>query len=151
VRDPDACAMTCRAAMTGHLVLTSTHAEDCIGAVSRLLELRAERAVLASVLTGVVAQRLIRKLCQHCLQKTNDCGVCGGTGYSGRVAVFECLTVTSALSSLLNGGASLAAMQQQAVSDGMVPMAQVAKAYLQQGLTTSTEILRVFGASLLND
>jgi len=148
VRDPDSCAMGCRAAMTGHLVLTSTHADNCLGAIARLLELRTDRAMVANVLSGIVAQRLIRKLCTHCVGKNSDCGMCGGAGYSGRIAIFECLVVTDRFSSLLNSDASFAALHQQAVLDGMVPLTQVAKAYLQQGLTTAEELRRVFGDSI---
>jgi len=151
IRDPDSCAMGCRAAMTGHLVLTSTHADDCMGAIARMLELRTERSMMASVLTGLVAQRLIRKLCRHCFGNCGDCGMCGGTGYSGRIAIFECLIVTDVFSSLLNSGASFAALHQQAVDDGMVPLRQVAKAYLHRGLTTMNELQRVFGDSIISD
>lgn len=151
VRDPDSCAMSCRASMTGHLVLTSTHADDSMGAIARMLELRTERSMMASVLTGIVAQRLIRKLCRHCLQKNSDCGVCGGTGYVGRIAIFECLMVTEALSTLLTSGASFSALHQQAVEDGMVPLRQVAKDYLNRGLTTANELRRVFGDSIMED
>jgi len=151
IRDPDSCAMSCRAAMTGHLVLTSTHADDCMGAIARLIELKTQRSTIASVLSGIVAQRLIRKRCSHCLQKDETCKVCAGAGYSGRVAIFECLTVTDAFVSLLNSNASSAALQQQAVLDGMVPLMQVAKSYLHQGLTTKAELLRVFGDSVLDE
>ncbi len=151
IRDPDSCAMGCRAAMTGHLVLTSTHADDCMGAIARLLELQTNRSMMASVLTGLVAQRLIRKLCKQCLSKHSDCGTCGGTGYSGRIAIFECLIVTDAFSSLLNSGASFAALHKQAVDDGMVPLRQVAKGYLHRGLTTTKELQRVFGDSIMDE
>ena len=151
VRDPDSCAMGCRAAMTGHLVLTSTHADDCMGAIARLIELRTNRSMMASVLTGIVAQRLIRKLCSHCLCKLKDCVMCGGTGYTGRIAIFECLIVTATFSALLNNGASFAALHQQAVDDGMVPLREVAKSYLQRELTTKNELQRVFGDSIIND
>ena len=148
VRDPDSCAMSCRAAMTGHLVLTSTHADDCMGAIARLIELQTERSMIANVLSGLVAQRLIRKLCTNCHQNNSscvNCGMCGGTGYSGRIAIYECLTVTDTFSTLLSSGATLAELKQQAVLDGMEPLVDVAKAYLHQGLTTKDELRRVFG------
>jgi len=151
VRDSESCAMSCRAAMTGHLVLTSTHADDCMGAIARLKELRADRSTIASVLSGVVAQRLIRKLCTHCLLNGSECGMCNGTGYSGRIAVFECLTVTEAFLSLLNSEAPLAALHQQAMLDGMVPLIEAAKVYLRHGMTNEKELRRVFGESAIDD
>jgi len=151
VRDPDSCAMSCRAAMTGHLVLTSTHADDCMGAIARLLELRTGRSTMASVLSGLVAQRLIRKLCTHCFGKNSDCGLCGGTGYRGRIGIFECLMVTDTFVSLLNSDASFDVLHQQAVQDGMVPLTKVAKACLHRGLTTANELRRVFGDSIMDD
>jgi len=151
IRDPDSCAMSCRAAMTGHLVLTSTHADNCMGAIARLIELRTARATMASVLSGLVAQRLIRKLCRHCMQKDSDCGMCGGTGFSGRIAIFECLLVTEAFSTLLTSDASMDELHKQAVHDGMVPMIQVAKSYLRQGITTADELQRVFGDSVIEE
>jgi len=150
VRDPDSCAMSARAAMTGHLVLTSTHADDCMGAIARVQELQVNRSTLSSVLTGIVSQRLIRKLCTHCARKKSDCGLCGGTGYSGRIAIFECLVVTDAFSTLLNSNAPVAALRRQAVLDGMVPLVEVAKDYLQRGLTTAEELRRVFGDAVFD-
>jgi len=115
------------------------------------MELQTDRSMMASVITGLVAQRLIRKLCRQCLSKRRDCGMCGGTGYSGRIAIFECLIVTDAFSSLLSSGASIAALHQQAVDDGMVPLRQVAKDYLLRGLTTTKELQRVFGDSIMDE
>jgi len=149
VRDEDSCAMTCRAAMTGHLVLTSTHASDCMSAIDRLLELHANRSVVASVLTGIVAQRLIRKLCKHCEQlpvsRQRLCGACGGAGYSGRVAVLECLTVTDEFASLLGTNATAAKLLEQAIADGLVPLHTSAQALIRDGVTTSEEVRRVLG------
>ena len=145
IRDADSCQMACRAAMTGHLVLTSTHADDCVGAINRLTELGAKRSVLANVLVGMVSQRLIRKLCLHCRGQAASCGVCGRAGYSGRIALFECLNVTDAFSDLLQSGASVAQLLNQARADGMTPLSAAAREQVGKGLTTQSEIERALG------
>lgn len=148
IRDTDSCLMACRAAMTGHLVLTSTHAEDCIGAIGRLVELGAQRSIVASVLCGVVAQRLIRKVCGHCQEPGSSCGVCGGAGYSGRIPLFECLSVSDALSTLLHAGEADEALLQQALIDGMISLAEEAREQIKRGLTNRAEVSRVLGVQL---
>lgn len=144
IRDVDSCLMACRAAMTGHLVLTSTHADDCIGAINRLAELGASRSVLASVLAGVVSQRLIRKACTHC-DHDKLCGACGGEGYSGRIALFESLDISSAFTGMLNNNAPVTVMREQAYKDGMKSLKDVAWGHERNGLTTRDEIERVLG------
>lgn len=146
IRDKDSCLMACRAAMTGHLVLTSTHADDCISAISRLLELGAQRAIVASVLCGVIAQRLIRKVCNHCSASGSSCVVCGGTGFSGRIPLFECLHASDAFSALLQAGAADEKLLAQARDDGMISLVEEACAQLNLGRTTNSEIGRVLGA-----
>lgn len=145
IRDADSCLMACRAAMTGHLVLTSTHAEDCIGAIGRLVELGAQRSVVASVLCGVIAQRLVRKVCSHCLMSVTSCGVCAGAGYSGRIPLFESLRVSDSLSSLLHSGAPDEALLHQACVDGMKTLAEQAAEQVEQGHTNAEEVSRVLG------
>jgi len=145
IRDKDSCVMACRAALTGHLVLTSTHANDCLSAISRLVELGAQQSVLASVLHGVVAQRLLRKKCNHCELQDNTCGVCGGAGYSGRIPLFEHLNVSNTFSGMLLQMAPEEQLLQQARTDGMISLLEQANEKVEQGLTTSTEIGRVLG------
>ncbi|MCL4154836.1 UNVERIFIED_CONTAM: hypothetical protein GTU68_012079 [Idotea baltica] len=146
VRDVDSCAMTCRAALTGHLVFTSTHANDSISAIARLLELGAQRATIASVLSGVVSQRLIRKLCTGCTQGSVACVICNGTGFNGRLALFECLMPTPDFIAQLVSGADFPKLHEQAINDGMVTMLEQAQRYVRNGQTTESELQRVFGA-----
>lgn len=145
IRDRDSCLMACRAAMTGHLVLTSTHAEDCVGVIGRLIDLGASRSVLASVLSGVLSQRLLRKRCTHCDQPQSDCGVCGGVGYSGRLALFECLLLSAELQSLLHDAASPEQLRAQAKNDGFQSLEMQAESLMRNGVTTAEEITRVLG------
>lgn len=145
VRDADSCSMSCRAAMTGHLVLTSTHASSCINAIGRLLELGVTRSVLASVLSGIVSQRLIRKTCAQCEGADGQCRACFGSGYTGRIALFECLSVSDMFSDHLHSGASLAELRQYAVDEGLVPLIQQAQGLVKEKQTTRQEIIRIFG------
>jgi len=145
VRDSDSCHMSCRAALTGHLVLTSTHADSAIGAIGRLLELGVSRSVLANVLSGVVSQRLLRKVCSHCHARLADCGVCFGSGYSGRLALYECLTVTESFANHLHSNASLAELRHIAIEEGLQPLRLQANEKLKAGKVSSQEIVRVFG------
>ena len=145
VRDADSCSMSCRAALTGHLVLSSTHANSAIGAIGRLLELGASRSVLADVLTGVVSQRLIRKVCASCNGQQSHCRVCLGVGYSGRLALFECLSVTDAFAEALQRGDSFSALTKLAIEQGLQTLQQQASDYLRRGQTTAEEIARALG------
>ena len=145
IRDADSCAMCCRAALTGHLVLSSTHAGSAVGAISRLLELGASRTVLASVLAGVVSQRLFRKVCVQCHGLASNCRVCYGSGFSGRLALFECLTMSDGIASHLQDGAAITKLLEIANEEGMVPLEQQAKHACVAGLTTPDELTRVLG------
>ncbi len=145
VRDVDSCAMACRAAMTGHRVFSSTHADDCISAIARLLELGVSRATIASVLAGIVSQRLVRKRCTACAQYDDVCVACSGTGFHGRIALFECLTPTPAFLSMLVDGATFSELQTQAISDGMLSLLEQAQQCLNLGQTNKAELQRVFG------
>lgn len=145
VRDKSSCVMACRAAMTGHLVLTSTHANDCIGAIQRLIELGATRAVLANVLIGVVSQRLIRKTCPHCHGQSESCGSCNRIGYIGRIPLFECLNVSAEFSKLLYDDAAREVLLAQANKDGTSFLADEAAKQVSVGNTTEKEVERVLG------
>ena len=151
IRDSESCAMACRAAMTGHLVLTSVHADNAVSALSRLIELGASQRQLANVVSGVIAQRLLRTKCAACAdtettQADNKaCTACNGTGYHGRVAIFECLLMTDALSEKLISGASESCLVEQASADGTVRLQQSAQALVATGKTNHDELVRVLG------
>jgi len=146
IRDQASCTMTCRAAMTGHLVLSSLHAGDCISAIVRLLELGAERSGLASSLSGIVTQRLVRKVCSSCQGSNRHCYACHGCGYSGRIALMECLLVSDEFKSKLQNAATEAELRKQAIVDGMVSIRENAITAIKQGHTTSQEVTRVLGS-----
>jgi len=145
IRDSDSCAMAFRAAMSGHQILTTVHAANAVSALQRLIELGAERSVMAGSLAGVIGQRLLRRCCTRCDGGDAACKHCHGNGYYGRLAVMEILQVTPALSDLLLSGASEESLWQQALHDGLQPLQDVALELLAQGVVDDREIVRVFG------
>jgi len=156
VRDADSCAMALRAALTGHLVLTTVHASDAIGVVGRLRELGAEPGVLADVLAGVVAQRLVRTRCALCEGTGRDrsethagdaCARCDGCGLRGRRAVLETFVPDASLAALVRAGADAATLAGQAASHGHRSLVDRARDLAAAGVTTVGELERVFGVT----
>jgi type II secretory ATPase GspE/PulE/Tfp pilus assembly ATPase PilB-like protein len=166
IRDTDTAAIAVQAAMTGHLVLASVHANDSIGVLFRLLDLGIESFLLASALIGIVAQRMVRKVCPNCQTELpasiecqeayfeearehrgtfvygKGCQLCANTGYLGRTAVMELLTVSDEIKRLLLTGAGTAELRAKAIQEGMVPMRHDGMLKVKAGITTPDEILR---------
>ncbi|MBC3805922.1 type II secretion system ATPase GspE [Undibacterium seohonense] len=149
IRDLETAQIAVQASLTGHLVLATLHTNDAAAAVTRLLDMGIEPFLLSSSLLGVVAQRLVRKLCSHC--KVQDSGVwksvgcehCGHTGYQGRVGVYELLLTTEAISAQIHHQASEAEIRIAAQGDGMKSMREDGQRWLDAGVTTREELLRV--------
>jgi len=149
IRDLETAQIAVQASLTGHLVLATLHTNDSAAAVTRLLDMGIEPFLLSSSLLGVVAQRLVRKLCTHCRRHDGEawhavgCDRCGHTGYQGRVGVYELLLATDEIQSLIHNRASEAEIQQVAQRDGMHTMRQDGERWLREGVTTRAELLRV--------
>jgi type II secretory ATPase GspE/PulE/Tfp pilus assembly ATPase PilB-like protein len=161
VRDRETADIAARSAMTGHLVLTTVHTVDAVSALTRLLEIGLDNYLVASSVTLVLAQRLVREICPDCRAtdgwveiQMNDvahtinpvfigkgCDACGGTGYRGRRAVFELLPVDGEIRELLLHGAPEGRIGEVGEKNGMVPMFEVGLDYLAQGITTLDELL----------
>lgn len=149
IRDLETAQIAVQASLTGHLVLATLHTNDSAAAVTRLLDMGIEPFLLSSSLLGVVAQRLVRKLCTHC--KTFDgtywkpvgCEHCGKTGYQGRLGVYELLNTTDAISAQIHNQASEAEIRVAAQADGMRTMRQDGQRWLDSGVTSKEELLRV--------
>jgi general secretion pathway protein E len=149
IRDLETAQIAVQASLTGHLVLATLHTNDSAAAVTRLLDMGIEPFLLSSSLLGVVAQRLVRKLCEHC--KTFDgkywqavgCDECGHTGYHGRVGVYELLLTTGEIAAQIHNRASEAEIRKTAERDGMRTMRDDGERWLAAGLTTQAEVLRV--------
>ncbi len=164
IRDNETAVAASQAAMTGHLVLSTVHSRDSVGAVFRLIDLGCEPYQIASGLSAVVAQRLVRRLCPHCrrprpmtngekslitdagLEPTNDtlydaggCSKCLGTGYLGRKAVFEVLRVTEAVRDGILSGADASKLYATLRGTGYRRLREVALELALQGETTFDE------------
>ena len=149
IRDWETAQIAVQASLTGHLVLATLHTNDAAAAVTRLLDMGIEPFLLSSSLLGVLAQRLVRKLCGSC--KTFDgthwqavgCEHCGHTGYQGRVGVYELLETTEQIRAQIHNRASEAEVKAAAVRGGMRTMREDGERWLRDGTTTPAEMLRV--------
>lgn len=149
IRDRETAEIAMAAAVTGHLVLSTLHATDAPGAVTRLLDMGVPPFLVAGGLTGVVAQRLVRRACRECAGQ--GCPACGD-GLRGRTGIFQVLTFTDALRDAVTAGAGSARLRTLAREAGMGSFAEDARRSVAEGRTTPHEIARVLhvdpGASL---
>ncbi len=151
IRDSESASMAFRAALTGHGVFSTIHCRDTQSAMSRLLDLGIGYSGIASCVNVLIAQRLVRRLCCKCSsgQKSSvstPCQRCNGTGYFGRFAVFEIMSMTDSLRSLLCSESALTEIWQCAVDEGSKSLRDQIDAMISQGLTDRAELLRVMGA-----
>ncbi|MFM7784924.1 MAG: GspE/PulE family protein, partial [Gammaproteobacteria bacterium] len=175
MRDQETVEIGLRAAITGHLVLTTLHTSDAVGTISRLLDMGAPAYLLASALNTVVAQRLVRKVCAACARpeaptgaelgwlrsKTGQsrpqgrwlrgegCHECSNTGYRGRVGVYEMLSVTPAMSVALAAGDLVGFGSLAQSSPGFRPLEMGAIDLAAEGITSLEEAMRIAAESVL--
>ena len=166
MRDRETAEIAVQASMTGHLVLSSMHATDAVSALFRLLEMGVEPFLVSASVTGVIGQRLMRRVCSHCrieIEPTAEelglyeaagltpighvylgrgCTYCGGTGYLDRIGAYELLRVTPEIRRLVAANAHYDEIRTQALADGMVPMRTDALLKAAAGVTTVSEALR---------
>jgi type IV pilus assembly protein PilB len=156
IRDAESAHIAVEAALTGHLVLSTLHTNDAPSAVSRLTDMGIEPFLVASAIDCVVAQRLARKLCEHCKRPSDDmegafepvgCVRCGSTGYRGRVGLFEVMKVTSEMHQLIVERASVEQMAQLATEQGMRRLREDGMDKVRAGLTSMAEVARVVGSA----
>ena len=168
IRDGETAEIAMRAAITGHVVLSTIHTNDAVGSIERLRDIGVEPYLISSALKGVVSQRLMRRICPHCreaytptpeelsdlgmpmepdiqLYRGAGCSDCFGTGYRGRVAVFEMLPVGHEVRRLIASGADRAAIEEALHDDaeGFVSLRDNALRLMRDGVTTAEEVLRV--------
>jgi general secretion pathway protein E len=141
IRDFETAQIAIQASLTGHLVLATLHTNDAASAVTRLTDMGVEPFLLSSSLLGVLAQRLVRKLCRHC--SGAGCHECGTTGYSGRTGVFELLVTDEAIRLLIHRQASEADIRNAAVTQGMTLMREDGERLVLAGVTSREELVRV--------
>ena len=168
IRDLETAQMAVQASLTGHLVLSTLHTNDAPSAVTRLLDLGVPHYLIQSTLTGVVAQRLVRTLCPHCKAETAQephewtalthgwtmplpdkvykpvgCLECRNTGFMGRTGVYEMMTLSPRLRSLISAQLDLGHFGHAALAEGMRPLRISAAAQVARGVTTVQEVLTV--------
>ncbi len=171
IRDRETAETAAQAAMTGHLVLATVHANDAVSAVPRLVDLGLQYTTIASTLKGALAQRLLRRICASCAEPVQGaltseeqhlferhgvkptvravgCPECGFTGYRGRIPVMEVFTSSPRLAGAIEGRKGVVTLARLAEQGGMRPMHEVGLDWVRQGLTTLVEVERVLGQSL---
>jgi general secretion pathway protein E len=170
IRDSDTARMAIQSALTGHLVFSTLHTNDAAGAVARILDLGAEPYLVASSLLGVLAQRLVRRVCPACRQEMEPteadlrrwdvpasrlagqrtwrgvgCPACGGTGFRERLGIFELLTVSEPVREMILQRQKASTIKAQAVTDGMATLRMAGIDKALTGVTTMDEVGRVTG------
>jgi type IV pilus assembly protein PilB len=164
VRDEETAKIAIESALTGHLVLSTLHTNSAVASVTRLLEMGIEAYLVSSALLGVLAQRLVRRNCPHCLAQENidpeirkaldvsmdesfykgaGCDECNWTGYHGRMAVYELLVVGDAFRALIKPGVTADELQAVAMAHGMMPLTRHALAVARDRKTSLEEVYRV--------
>jgi type II secretory ATPase GspE/PulE/Tfp pilus assembly ATPase PilB-like protein len=168
IRDEETARIAVRASITGHLVLSTLHTNDAVTAVPRLLDFNIDRFLLSSSLLAVVAQRLVRKLCNECKEEytvseeellllgieeeerrfdtvyqAKGCKTCNNTGYSGRTVIGEIMVISDEIKEMIVEGASLGKLRDAALRNGMVPLRMSALQKVADHVTSIQEMKRV--------
>lgn len=172
IRDKETADLALQAALTGHLIFSTLHTSDASGALPRMIDLGAEPFLLASTMNAMVGQRIVRKICPNCkesyaappqlvdeiklvlgplfkeqgevkLYKGKGCSECGGNGYLGRIGIFEVLTVSEKVGTLILEHPDSTSIQKEAVAEGMITMKQDGYLKVLKGETTMEEVIRV--------
>jgi type II secretory ATPase GspE/PulE/Tfp pilus assembly ATPase PilB-like protein/8-oxo-dGTP pyrophosphatase MutT (NUDIX family) len=147
VRDRETATIAIQAALTGHLVFATLHTIDASTAVMRLLDLGVEREKISAALRGILAQRLLRRVCVSCdhgrAARGGSCQMCGGRGYAGRIAIAEVVLSTPALERAIAEGCNPESLVAVARRDGALPLWEAGLMHVQSGDTTEEELRRV--------
>jgi general secretion pathway protein E len=166
IRDRETAENAVQAALTGHLVLSTLHTNDSPSSVTRLLDLGVPPFLISSTVVGIIAQRLLRKICPACKRERvlsgdeleylglsaeakvwfgEGCGECRGTGYKGRTGIFEVLDVNEAVKAVISERLDLASLREVARKDGLISLRELAVRKMLQGVTTYEEVIAVTG------
>ncbi len=166
IRDGETAEIAVQASVTGHLVVSTLHTNSSAGAMSRLIDMGVDSYLLADSVFGVIAQRLVRRLCDECKEETEanveekhlmglpedrpfkmyrpcGCDKCGQTGYNGRIGVYEILTVTPKVKEMIHKEGSADEIKKVAVAEGMVTLRQNAIRLVERGITSFQEAMRI--------
>ena len=167
IRDLETGGIAIKAALTGHLVLSTLHTNDAPSTITRMIDMGIEAFNVASAVNLVVAQRLVRRICKDCktshkytdevleslgtdfeklraipFMKGTGCDTCSGTGYKGRAGLYEVMALSPDLRRQILRGASVSEMQEQAVADGMLTLRMDGIKKIERGITTLEEVVK---------
>ncbi|HKC13776.1 MAG TPA: ATPase, T2SS/T4P/T4SS family, partial [Vicinamibacteria bacterium] len=168
IRDYETAEIAVKAALTGHLVLSTLHTNDAPSTVSRLVNMGIEPFLVGTAVNLIQAQRLIRRVCASCkvevtdfptatlievgvppemvgtfkLYKGRGCGTCNGTGYKGRVGLYEVMEISEGVRDLILGGATAVELRRKALEEGMLTLRMSGIEKVKAGITTVEEVLR---------
>ncbi len=167
IRDVETAGIAIQASLTGHLVLSTLHTNDAAGAVTRLIDMGIEPFLISSTIIGVLAQRLIRRCCNNCKEayipddkelrmlgtsreeienkpfyRGHGCEICNGSGYKGRVGIFELLDISETLQSMINRKMPTQDIKRQAIDEGMLTLRKDGINQVLTGVTTAAEVLQ---------
>ena len=162
MRDSETAELAIRAALTGHLVFSTIHTNDAISSIARLMDIGIDPFLISSTLDSIIAQRLVRSLCEECketvppfsvqykklgisptehtLYKAKGCQVCDDSGFKGRSVIYEILKITPAIREMISNKANLEDIRRQATEEGFSPMCNVAIEKIKAGITTYDEV-----------
>jgi type IV pilus assembly protein PilB len=167
IRDLETGGIAIKAALTGHLVLSTLHTNDAPSTITRMIDMGIEAFNVASAVNLVAAQRLVRRICKECkgphqyteeqmaslgtdlekiraipFMKGTGCDTCNGTGYKGRAGLYEIMAMSPELRRMILRGASVSEMQEQAVSEGMLTLRMDGIKKIERGITTLEEVVK---------
>ncbi|RXG62851.1 type II secretion system protein GspE, partial [Candidatus Atribacteria bacterium 1244-E10-H5-B2] len=171
IRDNETAEIAVQAALTGHLVLSTLHTNDAPSSVLRLIDIGIEPFLISSSVIGIIAQRLVRRICPKCkkeikltpdiakileeheidrnkiiLYKGEGCPHCKDTGYKGRIAIFELLIITDNIRDLITRNVTTVKLRETAIKEGMCMLKEDGLKKVYAGITTIEEVLRVTSA-----
>ncbi len=164
IRDVDTAQIAIRAAITGHIVLSTLHTNDTASSISRLVDMGIDNYLLSSAIVAIISQRLLKRICINCkyeykpsideikalkidkkelLYRGKGCNLCNNTGYLGRIAIHEIMLCNKKIRSLINNKASIDCIKEKAIKSGMVTLYESGKELVVNGITTIEELLRI--------
>ncbi|MBC8062737.1 MAG: Flp pilus assembly complex ATPase component TadA [Clostridiaceae bacterium] len=164
IRDGETAEISVRSALTGHLVLSTIHTNNAAGTITRMQDMGIEPFLISSTVTGIMAQRLVRKICPNCgeehlsderetrllgldypitLKKGKGCSLCNNSGYKGRIGIYEIMEISPEIRNLIDKKAPESEIEAIATKQGMVILRQACISKVKQGLTTVDEMMRV--------
>jgi general secretion pathway protein E len=165
IRDKETAITAVQAALTGHLVFSSIHANDTVSMITRLIDLQVEPGLVSSTLIALLAQRMVRRICTNCrvaaaptavqkeiylkemghdlttVYKGTGCHLCNNTGYMGRIGIFELLVMSEEMQKMLISDVSIGTLREEAISEGIYPMKRDGLLKVKEGTTTFEEVM----------